>query len=308
LNRILVGDALSVLKSLPDGFVDAGVTSPPYNKRENKKGWLVKNVVYSGASDNLPEAEYQTGQIEVLNELYRVTRDGGSFFYNHKLRWENGNLLHPLQWVSRTPWIIRQEIIWDRMIAANIRGWRFWQVEERIYWLYKPLGGRLIGRELKPEHARMTSIWRFPPENENPHPAPFPLALPLRAIHSVLDNQKGVVIDPYCGSGTTLAAAVILGHDYLGVDISREYVRFAQERLRRWRLEVPKAQKELSKHKVETTFAERKRRGAFVGRYRPGERTRHPTIMLPLRERRSRYSASGSDTANRKRGSRNRRP
>jgi len=52
----------------------------------NHKGWLVDKVVYKGASDNLPEEEYQRIQIEVLNELYRVIKPGGSFFYNHKIR------------------------------------------------------------------------------------------------------------------------------------------------------------------------------------------------------------------------------
>ncbi len=130
-------------------------------------------VVYTGATDNLPEEEYQRIQIEVLNELYRVIKPSGSFFYNHKLRWERGFMLHPMDWLRKTKWVIRQEIIWDRMIAANIRGWRFWQVEERIYWLYKPEGKNIIGKELKPRHALLTSIWRFPPENNNPHPALF---------------------------------------------------------------------------------------------------------------------------------------
>ena len=42
-----------------------------------------------------------------------------------------------MDWLRKTKWTVKQEIIWDRVIAANIRGWRFWQVEERIYWLYK---------------------------------------------------------------------------------------------------------------------------------------------------------------------------
>ncbi len=209
LNQLFCGDALAALRKLPKEIVDVGVTSPPYNKGENKKGWLVPAVKYAGATDRLPEKEYQHNQIEVLNEIYRITKPGGSFFYNHKIRWEKGLMLHPMDWLRKTHWLIRQEIIWDRMIAANIRGWRFWQVEERIYWLYKPKGKNLIGAELKPRHSLLTSIWRFPPEKENPHPAPFPLALPIRAIYSVIDETKGVVIGPYCGSGTTLVAAKI---------------------------------------------------------------------------------------------------
>ncbi len=80
LNKIIQGDSLIVLKTLPDEIVDVGVTSPPYNKGENKKGWLVKNVKYSGITDSLPEEKYQKNQIEVLNEIFRITKPDGSFF------------------------------------------------------------------------------------------------------------------------------------------------------------------------------------------------------------------------------------
>ncbi|MHB1665048.1 MAG: DNA-methyltransferase [bacterium] len=217
LNKIIEGDVLNVLQKLPDDFVDMGVTSPPYNKGENKKGWLVTNVKYSGGTDKVDEKIYQNNQISVLNELFRITKPGGSFFYNHKLRWERGAMLHPMDWIRQTNWSVRQEIIWDRMIAGNIRGWRFWQVEERIYWLYKPYNENLIGEELKSKHALLTSIWRFSPEQNNSHPAPFPLALPIRSIYSIMDDKRGLIIDPYCGSGTTLIAAKILDHNFIGI-------------------------------------------------------------------------------------------
>lgn len=267
LNKILQGDTLAVLKKLPDSIADVGVTSPPYNKGENKKGWLVKNVKYDCAIDKLPEELYQENQIEVLDELFRIIKPGGSFFYNHKLRWEKGKLFHPMDWLRKTKWNIRQEIIWDRMIAANIRGWRFWQVEERIYWLYKPESG-LIGTELKSKHALLTSIWRFTPETNNPHPAPFPLALPTRVIFSILDGEKGLVIDPYSGSGTTLVAAKILGCDFLGIEISKEYIEFAKKRLQNCKNEEKVINEEKLKHVVCKTFKERKENGEFTGKHR----------------------------------------
>lgn len=274
-NQIVHGDALDVLRQLPAACVDAGVTSPPYNKKEKQKGWLVENVVYDGYRDVLPEADYQQQQVAVLDELYRVTKPGGSFFYNHKIRWERGVMLHPMQWLSRTRWQVRQEIVWDRSIAANLRGWRFWQVEERIYWLCKPpatcTNGRVIARELPSRYAKMTSIWRMRPEQNNPHPAPFPLVLPLRALAAVMDG-KGVVIDPYAGSGTTLLAAKLLGHHHLGIDISAGYCKHARERLA-----APSAkerqcyQEEIAKHQVHKTFAERKANKEHVGRFAGGK-------------------------------------
>jgi len=269
INKIIHGDALNILKKLPDEIVDIGVTSPPYNKGENKKGWLVANVKYLDASDKLPEDIYQKNQIDILNEIFRITKPGGSFFYNHKIRWEKGLMIHPMDWLRKTKWIIRQEIIWDRMIAANIRGWRFWQIEERIYWLYKPKGKNLIGEELKPKHALLTSIWRFPPERENPHPAPFPIELPTRAIYSIMDEKKGIVIDPFCGSGTTLVSAKILGHKFIGIEISKEYIKFANERLNNYKKEEMFVKNEIAKHIVLKTFKERKQLGEFTGKYSP---------------------------------------
>lgn len=267
-NTILLGDTLKILRDLPNDFVDVTVTSPPYNKGERHKGWLVEKVMYDSASDNKDEAEYQQEQVEVLNELYRITKPGGSLFYNHKIRWVNGRLIHPYEWVSKSIWIIRQEIIWNRKIAANIRGWRFWQVEERIYWLYKPrYEGDYIGKELSPKHALLTSVWEIRPERNNPHhPSPFPIELPTRCIYSVLDDRKGLVLDPYCGSGTTLVAAKLLGHDYLGIDISKEYVSFATKRLERAEEELPRVIGEMELHTVKKTFAERKRKGEWEKR------------------------------------------
>ena len=271
VDRLIRGDTLAELAALDAESVQVGVTSPPYNKQEKHKGWLVKNVVYDEYTDAVPEAQYQAEQVDVLNQIYRLTVPGGSFFYNHKLRWERGQLYHPMDWLRQTEWTVRQEIVWDRIIAANIRGWRFWQVEERIYWLYKPIGGRLVGKELAAGDAKLTSIWRGAPEGRNNHPAPFPLWLPARVIVAMLGTEApGVVLDPYVGSGTTAVAAKLLGHHYLGIDRSRHYLEYAQERLDNAYSERPQLEKELELHRVGTSFKERKERGMNVGRHRKG--------------------------------------
>lgn len=259
MGQLITGETYQSLKTLPDEHVDLGITSPPYNKQEKNKGELVTNVVYDTFKDKLPESEYQANQIHVLDEIYRVTKGGGSFFYNHKIRWEKGDMIHPMDWLRGTKWCIRQEIIWDRIIAGNIRGWRFWQVEERIYWLYKPVGNNKIGKELASKDAKMTSIWRHMPENNNPHPAPFPIWLPARIILSMFDEGKtGTILDPYAGSGTTCVAAKLLGHDYIGIDMSEEYIKHAQNRLDSAYEELGKIEKEKKMHVVEKTSHQRK--------------------------------------------------
>jgi len=262
LNKVICGDVLEILREIPSNSVDLGITSPPYNKKEKYGGWLVSKVIYKGWADKMPEEEYQFWQIEVLNELYRVIKDGGSFFYNHKVRYENGKMIHPIEWLIKTKWNIWQEIIWNRKIAGNIRGWRFWQVDERIYWLVK---GK--PKELKPQHAKLTSIWEIRPEvGHKEHPAVFPIELPTRIIYSILGEEKGIIIDPFCGSGTTLVAAKILDKDYIGIDISEEYVNYAIKRLSQADTEKQRVLRELSIHKVQITFKERKLRGFWDNR------------------------------------------
>lgn len=264
-NQLMLGEALNIIRGFPDELIDLTITSPPYNKKERNSGGLVRNVVYDGFKDIYPEKIYQDQQVEILNEIYRITKDEGSLFYNHKIRWERGHMLHPMDWLRRTKWNIRQEIIWDRTIAGNIRGWRFWQVEERIYWLTKPKNNNRIGRELSPEDAKLTSIWRAVPETKNPHPAPFPLWLPIRIILSILNHAKeALVFDPYVGSGTTPVAAKLLGFKYLGIDISEEYIKMATQRLIDFQKEAWKVDKEKSFHIVKKTFFERKERGEYI--------------------------------------------
>ena len=268
MNKIICGNTLDILKTLDDSIINVGITSPPYNKMEKQKGWLVKNVIYDNYKDVKTEKEYQQEQINVLNEIYRITKSGGSFFYNHKTRWEKGQMIHPMEWLLKTEWCVKQEIIWDRMIAANIRGWRFWQIDERIYWLYKPIDNNKIGEELQSKDAQLSSIWRFSPERDNPHPAPFPITLPTRIIISMLNENDGIVLDPYCGSGTTLVAAKLLGKQYIGIDISEDYISFAENRLINCEKELIKVSEEMSKHKIEKTFKERKENNDFTGKYK----------------------------------------
>lgn len=170
------------------------------------------------------------------------------------------------------------------MIAANIRGWRFWQIDERIYWLYKPVGNKKIGVELESNHALLTSIWRFSPERGNSHPAPFPLRLPLRCIFSILDDkEQAVVIDPYVGSGTTAIAAKLLGYNFVGIDVSDEYIASAKKRLAQLHMYADLLKQEKEKHFVQKTFKERKRNGEFTGRFSGIGAEQTATIVLPFK-------------------------
>jgi len=260
INELIQGDTLKTLKKIDSDYFDLSITSPPYNKRKNS-GDIIKKVEYDSYDDNQDEETYQKHQIEVLDEVYRVIKPGGSFFYNHKCRWENGNMIHPITWLSKSKWMIKQEIVWNRKITGNLRGWRFWQADERIYWLYKPNHSK-IGKELLPKHANMMAIWDIMPESKNPHPAPFPLDIPTRIIYSLFDEDKDkIVLDPYGGSGTVAVSAKLFGCSYCHIDISSNYIEMAKERLNRYEDYRETFNKEIERHFVKgITYQERKKR------------------------------------------------
>ena len=262
LNKIHEGMTLDVLKTLPNDIVDLTVTSPPYNKKitSSGKNSIMKPITYDSIGDNMPESEYQKDQINVLNEIYRVTKLGGSMFYNHKVRHLKGIMTHPMEWLPKTKWHMRQEIIWNRKASVEVGGYRFYQVDERIYWLYKPVDKKhLVGPKMLSKHARMTSVWEFAPDRKNNHPAPFPLDIPLRCILSILDINDGVVLDPYMGSGTTAVACKLLGKDYIGIDISKNYINKAIERINNYETEQYKLDKELKNHIVKKSYKQRQK-------------------------------------------------
>lgn len=259
LNKIILGDTYEVLLTLDNDIFHLGITSPPYNKM-GARGSLIKEVKYDQASDSLPEAEYQSSQIAILNELFRVVVPGGSFFYNHRVRYVDGSVIHPVEWLVKTNWKIRQEIIWNRKITGNLQGWRFWPIEERIYWLYKPFGDN-DKVKIDSRHAKLTSIWEIRPEMENDHPAPFPIEIPVRIIYSILDDKlRCNIIDPYLGSGTTAVAAKYMGHNYVGIDISKKYCAKASDRIATISAkEGERIEAELSLHSVDMSYALRKK-------------------------------------------------
>ena len=75
----------------------------------------------------------------------------------------------------------------------------------------------------------------------NGHPTEKPLALMLWCIEKYSEPDD-LILDPFCGSGTTCVAAKLLGRDYIGIDISGEYCELARQRLRAAETGVPMAE------------------------------------------------------------------
>jgi DNA modification methylase/ParB-like chromosome segregation protein Spo0J len=222
--RLFVGRAEALpLASESIGLI---ITSPPYNLGGSRwqMGWDREPRRGVGYGDAMSEGDYQNWQLAVLRELYRVAEPGASLFYNHKVRQRAGEIIHPLDWLRNdlNPWLLRQEIVWDRLSTHNHEPTLFWPHDERIYWLTK-------GKPALPDRSiGMPTVWRFHgPKPGTWHPAPFPEALPRRCLQAV--GRPGVtVLDPFAGSCTTLKVALELGYDVIGVDVSAEYLERAR--------------------------------------------------------------------------------
>jgi len=122
-----------VLKEFPDESVDLVITSPPYNLGNDHHTGNKRHQAYN---DDMREREYQEWQIKVLSELHRVLRPEGSLMYNHKNRIKKGRQITPYEWLLKTPFVIKQEIVWFNG-SQNFDKIRFYPMTERVYWLAK---------------------------------------------------------------------------------------------------------------------------------------------------------------------------
>lgn len=231
LNKFIQGETLSVMKQMPDESIDLVVTSPPYNLKNSTgngmkdgRGGKWENAAlqegYQHHDDNMPHDEYVAWQRACLTEMLRLLKEDGAIFYNHKWRVQGGLLQDRQDIVSGFP--VRQIIIWQRSGGINFNPGYFLPTYEVIYLIAKPKF------KLADKANKHGDVWQIKQEMKNPHPAPFPIELPLRCIGSTNAN---VILDPFMGSGTTALAALNLGRQFIGIELSPEYIAMASKRL-----------------------------------------------------------------------------
>lgn len=225
--EVIEGDCLAMMYEMPDDTFDTCVTSPPYNINHKKEtpegGWKGITRWY----DNLPEDKYQDWQSRVLEVIYDKLRPGGSCFYNHKIRNKNNEVIHPLRWIDRTPFTVRQVIVWDYNDTHNHEQTYYYPIYELVFWLTKGIEGVTAHND-----RGYSNIWKIPRERNRKweHNAPFPKELVTRCL-SMAGNKGDKVLDPFCGSGTTGEIALRHGMDFVGIELDGDYRNMSIERL-----------------------------------------------------------------------------
>lgn len=231
INKIICGDCLEVMRELPDNSIDLVVTSPPYNLKNStgngmKDGrggkWAGAALVngYTHHNDNMPHHEYAKWQKNCLTEMFRLIKEDGAIFYNHKWRVQDGLLQDRQDIVANFP--VRQIIIWKRKGGINFNPGYFLPTYEVIYLIPKPKF------KLIPKANGHGDVWEFTQEMKNLHPAPFPVGLINRIISS---TSAELILDPFMGSGTTAVVAHGLNRKYIGIELSPEYCEMAEKRI-----------------------------------------------------------------------------
>lgn len=226
--NIILGDSLEELKKIESNSVDLVVTSPPYNKNywlrnRHQKGKRI--ITYDTFLDNLEPQEYIRTQKEILDELVRVIKPTGSIFYNHIDILHKHNTIHPSYVYEYN---VKQVIVWDRGNTPKLDKSYFLPTTEWIFWIKKDWNSIPYFNKSLATHKK--NIWRINKEKNNPHPAPFPEELVDNIVKSCCP-EGGLILDCYNGSGTTGVVAQNNNMDYIGIDISEQYIQMTKDRL-----------------------------------------------------------------------------
>ena len=249
-----LGDCAKVLKELPDGFIDLTVTSPPYDNLRKYNGYTF---------------DFET----IARELYRVTKDGGVVVWVVGDATVNGSetgtsFRQALYFKDVCGFNLHDTMIYQ-VPGTGAKGSNkcYWQVFEYMFVLSKgeittvnrlkdkknkkygtvctsnkqsrdsvstrlrPKGGTTVS-----EYGYRDNVWVIASGNGHGeytgHPAPFPEQLANDHILS-WSNDGDMVLDPFLGSGTTGKMAVLNHRNFIGIEISQEYLTIAEARIKK---------------------------------------------------------------------------
>lgn len=205
VNTIIQGDCLEVMKTFPDKSVDLILTDPPYGKMWTRG----KNGI--GVDKKSNENDKTLWDIkptkEIFDEMMRVSKNqiifGGQYFTD---------ILPP-----SNCWIV-----WDK--RGNFpRGKQIPFADCELAWTS-------FNKTIKKYTLVVQGF-----VNESKDKRVHPTQKPTEVIKSILldySNEDDIVLDPFLGSGTTAVACKELKRNYIGIEISPEYCKIAEDRLR----------------------------------------------------------------------------
>jgi site-specific DNA-methyltransferase (adenine-specific) len=248
LNGLYVADCVEFMNAMPNDCVDLVVTSPPYDNLRDYKGY--KFEFYA-----------------IAQGLFKVIKSGGVVVWVIGDRINGGKSLTSFRqgiYFQEIGFNMHDVMIYQKKNTPFMRSNAYTNCYEFMFVLSKgspktfnPIKEKTVRKglemlvhnkkadgvnkkvlkELKPEKTK-TNIWQYAvgfggttsDKFAFQHPAMFPEKLARDHILS-WSNEGNIVFDPMCGAGTTCKMAALTKRNYLGIDISAEYIEIAKARL-----------------------------------------------------------------------------
>tara|TARA_A200000159_G_C7288905_1_gene324822 strand:- start:40 stop:1188 length:1149 start_codon:yes stop_codon:yes gene_type:complete len=247
LNKIIKGDSIESMRSLPDNSIDVIFADPPYNlqlKNDLSRPDSSKvNGVTEGWDRFKSFEEYDKFTKDWISEAQRILKPEGTIWvigsYHNIFR--VGNAMQNLGF-----WILN-DIIWHKSNPMpNFKGTRFTNAHETIIWASKNHNSKYNfnyhAMKSLNEGIQMRSDWYIPicsggerikDSNGNKiHSTQKPEALLYRVLLSS-SKKDDIILDPFFGTGTTGAVAKKLGRNFIGLEREDIYINAAKKRIKK---------------------------------------------------------------------------
>jgi len=238
-------DALQFLADMPTATVDMIITDPPYSSGGTFRGDRTSRtsaIKYTGlkaehflpdfGGDNRDQRSFGYWSTLWLTQCFRVAKPGAILTVSTDWR----QLPTVTDVVQAGGWTWRGILAWAKPNTRPQRG-RPTNTCEFVVWA--TAGARAMDGDTFPGWWLVSS----PRPHERHHQTEKPLTVYRDLVG--LAPAEGTVLDPFCGSGTTGVAALLEGRKFIGVDMSREYLDIAADRLRSTSMCAPPTQPDL---------------------------------------------------------------
>jgi len=241
INKIHQGDCLELFKQIPDDSVDITFADPPFNL--NKK--------YNNNKDKLKIKEYLNWCKQWIKEMVRVTKPSGSIFVHNIPKW----LTYYSSFLNEIAYF-KHWICWDAATAPmgktlqpahygilfytkQPKDFKFYEVRcphkraRKSNILAKDYGGKKS--LLHPYGPLVSDVWTdIHRIKHNKYRDEHPCQLPIHLLERIIllsTDENDIVLDPFNGTGTTALAAKRLGRNFIGFDLSQEYIDITNSKL-----------------------------------------------------------------------------
>ena len=243
-STIYCADALAVLRHLPTGTVDAIITDPPYSSGGAYRGDRANTrtgtkytrdgaaALPDFAGDTRDQRSYGYWCALWLGECLRVARPGALIAVATDWR----QLPTTTDAVQAGGWVWRGIAVWAK---TNPRPQLGRPAAACEYYVWGTAGARPIAGEALPGWWVAGALRGA----RRHHQTEKPLGVTRDLVRAA--PPGGVVLDPFCGAGTTGVAAAIEGRRFIGVELSPQYAQIAADRLRTTAMRLDAGQGEL---------------------------------------------------------------